>query len=152
MEMKKAYNMKYIYLIHHTKLNLSVCSDTKIDIYVPIQLSEETQKLYDDLKAQGYNLFDKNDKFYTDICTPYKSENGTDVLLSDRLNDFFEPNQLACQENCEYSNYLPNSSYLKCECNVVDEEEIETKEPEKITAKSIGKSFYNILKYSNYKV
>ena len=31
------------------------------------------------LKEQGYNLFDKNDKFYKDICIPYKSENGTDV-------------------------------------------------------------------------
>ena len=134
------------------KLNLSVCSNTNIDLYVPIQLSEDKQKLYDDLKAQGYNLFDKNDKFYQDICTPYKSENGTDVLLSDRINDFFEPNQLVCQENCQYSDYSPNSSYLKCECNVVDEEEINTKEPEKITAKSIAKSLYNILKYSNYKV
>ena len=72
----------------NTKLNLSVCSNTNIDIYIPIKLDEKTQKLYDDLKAQGYNLFDKNDKFYQDICTPYKSENGTDVLLSDRYNDF----------------------------------------------------------------
>ena len=93
----------------NTKLNLSVCSDVNIDIYIPIQLSEETQKLYENLKAQGYNLFDKNDRFYKDICTPYKSENGTDVLLSDRHNDFFEPNQLVCQANCEYSDYLPDS-------------------------------------------
>ena len=83
------------------------------------------------MKAQGYNLFDKNDKFYTDICTPYKTENGTDILLSDRYNDFFTPNQLTCQANCEYSDYLPDSQYLKCECNIVDEEKIETKEPEK---------------------
>ena len=75
-------------------------------VYVPIELDEKTQTLYDSMKEQGYNLFDKNDKFYKDICTPYKSENGTDVLLSDRLNDFFEPNQLVCQENCEYSDYL----------------------------------------------
>ena len=67
-----------------TKLDLSVCSEVKIDIYIPVILDEKTQELYDDLKAQGYNLFDKNDKFYTDICTPYKSPNGTDVLLSDR--------------------------------------------------------------------
>ena len=134
------------------KLNLSVCSNININIYVPIKLNEETQKLYDDLKEQGYNLFDKNDKFYKDICTPYKSENGTDVLLSDRYNDFFVANQLTCQSNCEYSDYLPNSQYLKCECDVVDKEKIETKEPEKITAKSIGKSFSDILKYSNYKV
>ena len=121
-------------------------------IYIPIKLNEETQKLYEDLKSQGYNLFDKNDKFYQDICTPYKSENGTDVLLSDRLNDFFTPNQLICQANCEYSDYLSESQYLKCECNITNQEKIETKEPEKITAKSIVKSFYNILKYSNYKV
>ena len=58
-------------------------------IYIPIQLSEETKKLYEDLKNKGYNLFDKNDKFYTDICTPYKTENGTDILLADRYNDFY---------------------------------------------------------------
>ena len=142
-----------VYLPNSTiKLNLSVCSNININIYVPIKLNEQTQKLYDDLKEQGYNFFDKNDKFYKDICNPYKSENGTDVLLADRYNDFFVANQLTCQSNCEYSDYLPNSQYLKCECNVVDEEKIETKEPEKMTSKSIGKSFYNILKYSNYKV
>ena len=121
-------------------------------IYIPIQLNEDTQKLYEDLKSQGYNLFDKNDKFYKDICTPYKSENGTDVLLSDRYNDFFTPNQLTCQANCEYSDYSPESQYLKCECDIVNDEKIETKEPEKVTAKSIIKSFYDVLKYSNYKV
>ena len=131
---------------------MSVCSDVKIDIYIPIQLNEETQKLYDDLRSQGYNLFDKNDRFYKDVCTPYKSENGTDVLLSDRYNDFFTPNQLTCQANCEYSDYSPESQYLKCECDIVNDEKIETKEPEKITGKSVAKSFYNVLKYSNYKV
>ena len=134
------------------KLDLTICSNTTIDIYIPIKLDEETQQLYEDLKNQGYNLFDKNDKFYTDICTPYKSKDGTDILLSDRLNEFFVKNELSCQANCEYSDYLPGSEYLKCECNVVNEKKIETKEPEKITAKSTLKSFYNILRYSNYKV
>ena len=104
------------------------------------------------MKSQGYDLFDKNDKFYTDICTPYKSEAGTDVLLADRYNDYYNENQLTCQANCEYSDYSSDSQYLKCECNVVEEEKIETEEPEKRTAKSIFKSFYNVLKYSNYKV
>ena len=134
------------------KLNLSICSDINIDVYVPIQLKQETHELYEDLKTQGYNMFDKEDKFYTDICTPYKSKNGTDVLLSDRYNDYFTENQLTCQANCEYSAYLPDSQYLKCECSVVNEEQIETNEPEKITAKSIVKTFYDTLKYSNYKV
>ena len=136
----------------NNKLDLSVCSNITIDIYIPVKLNEETQQLYEELKNQGYNLFNKNDKFYTDICTPYKSKDGTDILLSDRLNEFFVKNELSCQANCEYSVFLPGSEYLKCECKVVNEEKIETKEPEKITAKSTLKSFYNILKYSNYKV
>ena len=136
----------------NTKLDLSVCDDTNIIIYVPIELSEETQKLYDNLREQGYNLFDKNDKFYKKFCTPYKSLDGTDVILSDRFNEIYEPNKLECQKNCEYSDYLPDSKYLKCECHITNEEKIDTKEPEKITAKSVSNSFYNILKYSNYKV
>ena len=136
----------------NNKLDSSVCSNITIDIYIPVKLNEETQQLYEELKNQGYNLFNKNDKFYTDICTPYKSKDGTDILLSDRLNEFFAKNELSCQANCEYSDFLPGSEYLKCECKVVNEEKIETKEPEKITAKSTLKSFNNILKYSNYKV
>ena len=135
-----------------SKLNLSICSEVKIDIYIPVELDENTQKLYDDLKSKGYNLFDKNDKFYKDICTPYKSEDGTDILLADRYNDIYTKNQLTCQANCEYSDYSSKSQYLKCECNIVNEEKIETKEPHKVTAKSFAASFYNILKYSNYKV
>ena len=134
------------------KLDLSICSNEKIDVYIPIEINEKAQKLYDELKQQGYNLFDKNDKFYNDICTPYETENGTDVLLSDRYNDFFIPNQLVCQVNCEFSDYLSDSKYLKCECSIYEKEEIEIKVPEKITAKSIVKTFYNTLKYSNYKV
>ena len=137
-----------------SKLNLSICSSSniKIEIYVPVQLNEETQNLYEDLKEQGYDLFNKNDKFYTDICTPYKSENGTDVSLADRYNTFFASNELSCQNNCQYSQYNSETKYLKCECNIINEDEIETNEPEKITAKSLAKSFFKVLKYSNYKV
>ena len=136
------------------KLNLSICTEVNFDVevYVPVQLNEETKKLYEELKEQGYNLFDKNDKFYTDICTPFKSENGTDVSLADRYNIFFVENQLSCQDNCEYSEFNLDSNYLKCECKVNDEDEIETEEPEKVTSKSLVKSLLKVLKYSNYKV
>ena len=121
----------------NTKLDLSACKNTSINIYVPIELTEETQKLYNSMKEQGYNIFDKNNKFYHDICTPYKSVDGTDVILFDRLNDIYEKNKLECQDNC---------------CNITNEERINTKEPEKITGKSVSKSFHNVLHNSNYKV
>ena len=135
-----------------TKLNLSVCSSVTIDVYIPANIKEETLQLYEDLKSYGYDLFDKNDKFYTDICTPYKSPNGTDVLLTDRYNDIYKSNELGCQENCQYSDFSSESQYLKCECSASAQEEIETEQPEKLSAKSLIKSFINVLKYSNYKV
>ena len=140
-----------VYLRNNTKLDLSVCSDTEISIYVPIELDEKTQKLYESLKEQRYNLFDINDKFYHDICTLYKSIDGTDVCLLDRKN-IYEQNKLQCQENCEYSEYLPETKYLKCDCNITNEEKIDTKDPKKITGKKILKSFFDVAKYSNYKV
>ena len=134
------------------KLDLSVCANTDITIYVPIELNEKTKKIYDSMREQGYNLFDRNDKFYWDICTPYKSIDGTDVILTDRINGIYEENKLTCQNDCEFSDYLPDFKYMKCECNVTNTKKIETKNPEKITMKSISKSFFNVLKYSNYKV
>ena len=134
-----------------TKLNLSICEDINIDIYVPITLSEKTQNLYNELKELGYDLFDINGPFYNDICTPYKSSNGTDVLLSDRVNTYYNQDDASCQSNCKYSDYLIESQYLKCECDI-ENSVINIKNAESFNAKSIYQSFYNVLKYSNYKV
>ena len=130
------------------KLDLSICRTTSIDLYIPITLSETTQNLYDDLSDQGYDLFNENDSFYQDICATFKSENGTDVLLSDRKNDYYNPNETICQANCHYSAYISDEQYLKCKCGVTIEN-IDTEEPEKLTGKLIFTSFYNVLKYSN---
>ena len=133
------------------KLGLSICEETPIDLYIPITLSEKTQTLYNDLKESGYDLFNENDSFYTDICTPYESENGTDILLSDRKKDFYNTTETTCQANCQYSAYSSESKFLKCECNV-GSEDIDIIEPEKFTGTTVFTSFYDVLKYSNYKV
>jgi len=103
------------------------------------------------LSKQGYDIFNENDSFYQDICSTYKSENGTDVLLSDRKSDFYNPNETTCQANCHYSSYLSDVQYLKCECGVINED-MDTEKPEKFTGKVIFTSFYNVLKYSNFGV
>ena len=133
------------------KLNLSICQNTSIDIYVPIILSNELQNLYNDLKDKGYDLFDEKSAFYQDICTPFKSPNGTDVLLVDRYNYYFNNNETLCQSNCKFSDYLITTQYLKCECDISNSE-IDTNEIKKFTPKILYQSFYDILKFSNYKV
>ena len=89
-----------------TKLNLSICDNLTIDIYIPVILSEEIKKLYNELQDLGYDLFDINDPFYNDICTPYKSPNGTDVILSDRIKYFYNNEETTCLSNCKFSDYL----------------------------------------------
>lgn len=137
--------------INKTKMDLSICQSNPFNIYIPIILSKKTQNLYEDLAGSGYNLFDINDPFYQDICSTYESENGTDVLLSDRKNDFFSANETMCQANCNFSDYSFESTYLKCKCNV-ENDNIDTDNIEKFSAKMIYSSFYEVLKYSNFKV
>ena len=133
-----------------TKINLSICVNTPVDLYIPVSLSERTKNLYEDLQSYGYDLFNPEDPFYQDICTPYTSENNTDVLLSDRRIDYFV-NDSTCQANCEYSEYNIKTNLLKCECEVINED-IDTEEPKKFSGEMVLTSFYDVLKYSNIKV
>ena len=136
-----------------TKLNLSICDNTTIDIYVPVILSNELQNIYNELQEQGYDLFDEKSDFYQDICTPFKSPGGTDVLLADRYNYYFNNNETLCQSNCKFSDYSMETQYLKCECDISNSQ-IDTDEEslQKFKPKIIYESFYEILKFSNYKV
>ena len=97
------------YEVYHpfnkSKLDLTICQNTTIDVYVPVVLSEELQNLYNELKILGYDLFDENSDFYQDICTPFKSPNGTDVSLADRHNYYFNNDETLCQSNCKFSDY-----------------------------------------------
>ena len=129
-----------------TKLNLSICNEDTINIYVPIELSEETKKIAEELKEKGYDIFNINDPFYTDICTSYKSEDGTDMLLSDRIDYIYNNNDAKCQPNCKFSNYIQNTQYINCTCNI--NENLEDKNV-KFIPKKFYESFIDVLKYSN---
>ena len=139
--------------INKTKLDLSICQNTSVDIYIPITFTDKTQKLYDSLKNSGYDLFNPNDPFYLKICTPYKTENGTDVLLEDRKNDYYYSsiNEITCQPNCHNSQYLSDSKFLKCECSITNETISDT-DYKTFVPKRFYYAFYDILKYTNYKV
>ena len=89
-----------------TKLNISLlCKDTKVNIYVKMELNEQTKQLYDTLKEYGCDMFNINDPFYQDIFTPYTSQNSTDMLLSDRIDYIYNNDDTQCQANCIYKEY-----------------------------------------------
>ena len=88
------------------KLNLSLCQNSKVEISIPIKLSENLDKLN---SSSGY---------FNDICYVATSESGTDISLEDRRKDFVEGNKTICQEDCYFSEYDSEMQNAKCLCKV----------------------------------
>ena len=135
------------------KLNLSYCANDTFELNIPIELDEDLANLFSKILNQGYNIFDPDDDFYRKICTPYTSDNGTDVLLDDRVS-FYQnkvQNLTTCPDNCKFISYSIETKYLKCECGINDAD-ISTLDFNNIIGSNTYKSFYSTLKYSNYKV
>ena len=96
--------------INNTKLNLSLCNNARFRADIPVDIDEEN--LY---------KYDKNSSYYNDICFTYTSENGTDVILNDRRNEFIKNNMSLCERNCDYKGYDKDSKNAKCDCEIVAE-------------------------------
>ena len=89
------------------QLNLSICNDTKIQILVPVMIEEN-----------NINKYNSSDDYYNDICYTYTTESGTDIILTDRKNEFINNNMSICETNCEYEGYEIDSKKAKCKCEV----------------------------------
>ena len=90
-----------------SKLNLSYCDKEHININIPVSIDEN-------------NLFkyDPENEYYKDECTPYTTEDGTDILLNDRHNEYNDNNMSLCENNCTFKGYETNSKNAKCECDI----------------------------------
>ena len=137
------------------QLNLDVCSETQITIHVPVHLDDTLDSLAKSLSDSGYNLFNENDSFYNDICSTFTSENGTDMLLSDRKKDIYSntQNTSICQSDCELESYNSTSKKAKCNCEVKTSSTINSLNIDNLfNKKEIAKSFYDTLANSNFLV
>jgi len=89
------------------KLDLIYCKDTKIQINIPAKIDEEKEFKYNPVS-----------EYYNDICFAYTTEDGTDINLKDRKNEFFDKNLSICESNCDYEGYNSELGKAICECNV----------------------------------
>ena len=87
-------------------LNLSFCNGIKIDIYLPFIYNGSIDQI------------NPRSNFYNDICNTYTSENGTDLTLSERKNNYINKNLVACEENCDFVNYNKSIEKVKCSCEI----------------------------------
>ena len=90
-----------------TKLDLKYCKNEIVNFSIPVSIDEN-------------NLFkhDPNDDYYNDQCKPYTSESGTDILLTDRHDEYNNNNLAVCENNCKLSNYETDSKKVICQCEV----------------------------------
>ena len=118
------------------KLNLSYCSNSKIDISIPVKIIEKDIDKYN--SSSGY---------YNDMCYITISDGGTDITLKDRKDEFLDNNKTLCQENCLFSEYNYKIKKARCSCDV---KEFPTKyENMKIDKTKLYENFIDIKNIAN---
>ena len=101
---KVEYEIYYpLYNNNLTKLDLSLCKDTKI----------EAVKI-----NQPIDRYNSSSDYYNDICSKSSSSSGTDISLKDRRNEFVNNNMYLCEENCDLIDYNYETEKSKCSCDI----------------------------------
>ena len=93
--------------INKSKLDLSYCEDILVELNIPVSINED-------------NLFkyDPESDYYTDKCFSYTTENGTDIILSDRQQEFKDNNLSLCENKCNYIGYNQTNKQSTCNCTI----------------------------------
>ena len=89
------------------QLDLSLCDKMNIEYQIPVSIDEDNVAKYN-----------PESEFYNDECNKYKSENGTDMTLYDRKNEYNNNNMAVCEKGCTFKNYNTNTKKAECDCNV----------------------------------
>jgi len=93
--------------INKTKLDLSLCNKTSINYNIPVTINEDS--LY---------KYNPNSEYYNDECNTYTTENGTDILINDRKEEFVDNNMSLCENICTYIGYDSTTKKALCECGI----------------------------------
>ena len=107
-----------VYLKNGTQLkDISVCKDIKITTSSNINDLEAVyfQKAIE-FSKNGYDIYNKTDVFYIDVCSSAQDE-GNDLTLKDR--EKFYPNVSICNEGCEYEEIDFESKRFICKCSLI---------------------------------
>jgi len=113
-----------LYLTTGEEINIdSLYPDIEVIIEKEIKFKkklENNNELAYDLIQKGINIFDINDPFFNDMCYSYQDENGNDVILKNRKEDYYQ-NILVCINGCQYMGInTTNSTNYKiiCKCKI----------------------------------
>ena len=90
---------------NNSELNLKYCNDSLVKLSIPVSINEDTLFKYN-----------PNDDYYNDECYAFTTENGTDIIINDRQNEFIDNKLSLCENNCTYNGYNTGTKKALCEC------------------------------------
>ena len=110
----------FIFILDNgTELNLSNLDE---DLYSKISISIANFDLAHYYYAKyfyefGYDIYDKNDNFYNNICTTAYINN-SDIVIKDRKKYIYPNNISLCLNNCVYKLSDLKNKRIICQCNL----------------------------------
>ena len=95
---------------NNEKLDLKECINNNImlNISIPIFINEN-----------NLDKYDPKNIYYTNLCFNNSNEDGTDIPLYDRINEFNNHYSL-CPKDCSYLEYDLENKKVICECQIKD--------------------------------
>ena len=93
------------------KLDLTLCKDALINYNIPVSIDENNLIKYD-----------PESQYYKDECYPSTTDNGTDILINDRQNEYNDNNMSICENNCTIKEYNNETKKVNCECEIKSKE------------------------------
>ena len=87
-------------------LDKTICEDLNIIISIPANLSGDPE------------LYNKNSAYYNDLCVHYEFDDGYDMTLEDRQQNYIDNNMSICEEDCNFAGYDPNNGKADCSCGI----------------------------------
>jgi len=94
------------------RLDLSICNDEKIIVKNSLDTSITPNRIK---LIEDYGLWSENNDFFNNECSIFTSEEGTDVLIQDRIIEYNYNNKI-CQNNCEFKEINKTTGEALCLC------------------------------------
>ena len=88
------------------QLDLTICEGQGISLLINANITG------------GEDMYNKNSGYYNDICYTFTSGSGTDLILTDRQEEFANNNQSLCEEGCEFVRYHYDTGQAECSCDI----------------------------------
>jgi hypothetical protein len=68
---------------------------------------------------KGIDILNSSHPFFNDICFSYSTDEGSDMVLRDRISDVYQ-NFSICDSGCEYESVNTEQMTVACSCSVAN--------------------------------